>query len=874
MSLPVATDEGRGPAPERLGPYLIRSRLGAGGMGQVFLAWHELLDRLVALKLIRSDRAGDPVYRERLMGEARAAARLAHPSIVGIHDVFESDQGPCVVMEFVPGRTLAQVIRERGRLGVAEAVALGRDVAEGLAAAHRRDLVHRDLKSDNVMVTPGGRAVILDFGLAFTPDPAAASAEASVAGTPHCLAPEQLEGRADARSDLFALGLLLYEMLSGISPFRGADWRESVQRVRFLEPAPLRGWRPELPPALGELVARLLAKDPAARPASAAAVAAALAAMPGETAGEAAAGGAAGEAPTASFPGLPAAAGSSPPAPAAGSRPRRRAPIGIAAVLVLLAAAAAAALYRGRAERPIRRVLVLPPRVGAEVPDGRLLASALLSAGLAEVGAFRRLAAIDPSLLDGAAGPPAAGSSPADAARAVAADEALLSEIEAEASGNIQVSLRRVDRSGRALYSASLEVPRRPVDLRWAAEAFGVALRSAFREVEERADAPRLDIEGADYAAFVRLLDATLADGFATAERLQELAELARRAPSFLPLQQMLGQMALRRYGESREPADLEIGLRTARHCRVLAPENPQAIKLAFEAELAAGRLDAAATLLGQLEKLGGHGVLALHGRARLADRQGRPDEALALSGRLAELEPSWQNLYQLADRELRLGRAAAARGHLGEVLAMLPENARAKTKLAELELLYGDPAAAERLFAALIAVRPRRSLLTNRGLALFLLGRLDEARGSFEAALALAPGHPTATLNLADLLAARGDGGAAAALYGDVRRRLLAQRAAAPLSAADTMILAQCLAHLGETREAVALAQAIRLDDPQNSELAFQAAIVYGAAGDRTSALVAAERALAGGVQPRWFALPALSALRREPELRRLLER
>lgn len=871
MSLPVATDEGNGPALERLGPYLIRSRLGAGGMGQVFLAWHELLDRLVALKLIRSDRAGDPVYRERLMAEARAAAKLAHPSIVGIHDVFESEHGPCVVMEFVPGRTLSQVIRERSRLEVAEAAALGRDVAEGLAAAHQRGLVHRDLKSDNVMVTPGGRAVILDFGLAVSGTAPAAGDR--LAGTPHTLAPEQIDGRADARSDLFALGVLLYEMLSGVSPFRGEDWQESLRRVRQLEPPPLRGLRPDVPVALGALVGRLLAKDPATRPASAVAVAAALAEVAPGADGDAAT--ASLVRPRAELPDLPPTPLAAPSSLAAAETRARRSRAALAGLALLAVLAAAAAVSRFLPERPIRRVLVLPPRVAGEVPDGRLLASALLSAGLAEIGAYGGLAAIDPSLLDGnAAFAAGGGGNPADAARAVAADETLLSEIRAEAAGNIQVSLRRIDRTGRALYSSSLEVPRKPVDLRWAAEAFSVALQSAFRELEERPDPPRLDIEGADYAAFVRLLDATLADGFSTAERLAELEALARRAPAFLPLQQMLGQMALRRYGESRESAELETGIRTARHCLLLAPENPQVIKLAFEAELAAGRVEAAQELLGRLEKLGGHGALALHGRARLADRQGRPDEALALTGRLVELEPSWQNLYQLADRELRIGRVAEARGHLGEVLAMLPENARAKTKLAELELLYGEVAAAERLFADLIAAKPRRSLYTNRGLALFLLGRLEEARGSFTEALALAPGHPAAALNLADLEAARGDRAASAALYQQVRRRLEAQRAAAPLSAADTMILAQCLAHLGEVREAVALTQSVPLGEPPDGELAFQAAIVYSAAGDRTSALVAAEKALDGGVRPRWFELPVVGALRHEKELERLLAR
>ena len=875
MSFPVATADEKRPVPDRLGPYLIRSRLGAGGMGQVFLAWHEPLDRLVALKLIRGDRAADPAYRERLLAEARAVAKLAHPSVVGIHDVFETEIGPCVVMEFVPGRTLSYVIGDQGRLTVAEALAYARDVAEGLDAAHRRGLVHRDLKSDNVMVKPGGRAVILDFGLAQAPDPADSAGRPFLAGTAHALAPEQILGRADARSDLFALGVLLYEMLAGSSPFRAADRIESLRRVRELEPEGLQSLRPGLPPGLAELTGRLLAKDPAARPQSAAEAAALLKSIASGIAHDADASAESDDATASLLRPIPASSVATavatpppqvlpPPATAVPPRRGRRAAL-VALPLLLLGLGAAAYWWP---EPPIRRVLVLPPRVAAEVPDGQLLASALLSAGLAEVGALTGLAAVDPSLLDGQGG------NPADAARAVAADEALLAEITAETTGNIQVGLRRIDRSGRALYSGSLEVPRKPVDLRWAAEAYGVALQSAFSDEARRPGSPRLEIESADYAAFVAILAATLEDGFSTAGRLAELQALAQRAPSFLPLQQMLGQMALRRYGESREPADLETGLATARRSLALAPENPPVLKLAFEAELAAGRLEEAAALLRRLEQLGGRGVLALHGRARLADRQGRPQEALELTRRLVELEPSWQNLYQLAEREAALGQVAEARAHLREVLAMLPNNLRSRAKLAEIELLYGEVAAAENLFAELIAEKPRRSYLSNRGLALFLLGRLDEAADSFRGALALAPGHPAATLNLADLLAARGEQEAAAALYREVRQRLEAQRAKAPLSPADVMILAQCLAHLGDHREAVALALGIHIEAPENAELAYQAAIVYAAAGDRNAALVASDQALAGGVEPRWFALPLFGELRGDPELARLLAR
>src|SRR4051812_25246223 len=150
-----------GARPQTIGPYSLGERLGAGGMGEVYQAYDERLDRWVAIKLIRPEAAGNATARERFRREARAAARLSHPSIVQIHDIVESGESDAIVMELIEGEPLSRRIA-RGPLPVDEAMRIGREIAEGLASAHAKGLIHRDLKPENVMVTAEGRTKILD----------------------------------------------------------------------------------------------------------------------------------------------------------------------------------------------------------------------------------------------------------------------------------------------------------------------------------------------------------------------------------------------------------------------------------------------------------------------------------------------------------------------------------------------------------------------------------------------------------------------------------------------------------------------------------------------------------------------------------------
>jgi tRNA A-37 threonylcarbamoyl transferase component Bud32 len=231
--------------PGAIGRYRPVAVLGAGGMGTVYRAHDPVIDRQVALKVIRTEALGAGLrseYLDRFRLEAQAAGRCSHPAIVAVFDFFEAEGNPAIVMEFVAGRTLAEMLRggAAARAAVPIAAILGQ-VLDGLAYAHRLGVTHRDIKPANIIVTDAGQAKIADFGIARLADMAQSGAltqTGAVLGTPSYMAPEQLgEGAIDHRADLFAVGAILYEALTGRPPFAGRSTAESLQRLAGPDPA-------------------------------------------------------------------------------------------------------------------------------------------------------------------------------------------------------------------------------------------------------------------------------------------------------------------------------------------------------------------------------------------------------------------------------------------------------------------------------------------------------------------------------------------------------------------------------------------------------------------------------------------------------------
>jgi serine/threonine protein kinase len=265
----------------RLGPYRVLRVLGSGGMGVVFLAEDLHLERPVALKAMKPVLAVSEAAKKRFLREAKAMALLKHDHIVTIHHVGEDRGTPYLAMEFLEGELLDDRLKRERKLPVAEVLRIGRETAEGLAAAHARGLIHRDIKPGNIFLEgPRGRVKILDFGLARAAvDDAHITQSGVILGTPAFMAPEQARGEpVDARCDLFSLGCVLYRMCTGAAPFNASDAISTLVAVTVDEPRP-PGQLAAVPPELSEFIMRLLAKKREDRPASAAGVAETLGRM-------------------------------------------------------------------------------------------------------------------------------------------------------------------------------------------------------------------------------------------------------------------------------------------------------------------------------------------------------------------------------------------------------------------------------------------------------------------------------------------------------------------------------------------------------------------------------------------------------------------
>jgi len=261
------------------GRYRLERRLGVGGMSTVQLAFDERLERAVAVKLLAEHLADDPSFVSRFRREALAAARLVHPNIVQVYDFgFDETSGRhFIVMEFVPGRSCAEILRDDGPMAPDQVVDVAVQADRGLDYAHRNGVIHRDVKPGNLMVSPDGIVKLADFGIAKGAGQSSITQVGSVLGTAAYLAPEQARGEeAGPAADLYALGVVTYQLMSGRLPYEATSLTELAFKQQNEAPTPLHELVPEVPPALSAAVAVALALEPAQRYASAPEMAEAL----------------------------------------------------------------------------------------------------------------------------------------------------------------------------------------------------------------------------------------------------------------------------------------------------------------------------------------------------------------------------------------------------------------------------------------------------------------------------------------------------------------------------------------------------------------------------------------------------------------------
>lgn len=851
---------------QHIGPYRLGPLLGSGGMGSVYRAYDERLERWVALKRVHSVGQGFTKARERLRREAKAIAKLNHPSVVQIYDLVEHDGEDWLVMELVEGQSLALALLEE-KVTPDQLVRLAREIALGLAAAHQRGIIHRDLKAENVLVNQDGHAKILDFGLAKHLDAelSALTAEGVSVGTMRSMAPEQVNGEpADARTDLYALGVLLYEALAGRNPFLGPSHGSTIKKVLFDRPESLATVAPAVPQRLSNLVDRLLQKEREDRPGSAVEVAQIL--------GSFGLGGAATEvvavgresvplrqpAASAHLPeteAMPVAgrlsgSTSGAPAPVPAKRTRRWT---TAATIVFVVVSSWALLARLLPAQPPLQVAVMQPEV-AGAPDraAGILAVALRESVVREVLSRRGLSTPAPEVID------PLGASPIEVARAVAADEVLVTRADCSA-GSCQVRLRRLGPQGNVLWTRDFPIPLD--DLGVVSTAVSVHLQDAFPGRRSR------DAGGHSKGspeAYRRYLDlkhsfAVRAEGLDVEALLADLRALQGQAPQLAEVPMLASAIHRLRYVEGRQAADAEAAVAQARRAVELDPGSVLAQRALLAALIDVGRLDEASTSLEALERLSPGDPRTGMWRANLLLAQGNAQQAMELATIAAERLPAWDVLLQLADFQYRSGDLGRARDGLDKVLELFPGHYDAASRLAQIELVSGDLDRAVALYRTLVERSPGVAELTNLGVALMFAGDYQASCDWLDRALQGAPTNPDVLLNAADCRALTGDQDQARELYA----RVIVEAEESADETPGLLARAQAYAHLENHAGAIgAISEALRRF-PEQADVAYVAALVYSVLGEASSARFHAARSLDLGLERRWFDLPWFEPIR-----------
>lgn len=878
----AAGGAGESEQPTQIGAFQVRRRLGAGGMGEVFLAYDHRLDREVAIKRMRHDLAPTPEHRERFRREARAAASLNHPNIVRIYDILEESSGDNIVMEYVAGRSLSRLLAA-GEVDGPTALDLARQITGGLARAHAQGLIHRDLKTENVMVTPEGEAKILDFGLAKpivkANRDASLTGKGLVLGTARTMSPEQARGEeVDARSDLFSLGVLLYEMFTGKSPFQGESPMQVLLQVQLLRPPPPLTLRPQLPLELSSLIEKLLEKDPERRPQEVGQVARALADM-------------------AELPGLERLAAPSHPDPSGLPAPthlstpwRPLDPVNLsplsegplsegnedapspgpaaargfgafrwrrwawAVTLVGLASAANLVYFLLPPTRRPVTVAVLDPEVRGSDEGIELVAFGVHDACVKGLTRLQGLEAIKPSDFG------TSSASAVEVARAVAADEVLLATV--VANGELStVSLRRIRGSDGRVLASSAPFEVRTRDYWQLANAVELQVRQAYPDNPPHPGFPEIDVRREDYQSYLELLWRTESG---RRVELEEIQKIIATSPRFVDGYLLAADQA-------RIDGELDLALEYIGHVQRLAPGDPRGPLLRFRIELAGAEIEQAEATLAELERLGPGDVRVLASRARLAQHEGRLQEAVQVRREIVELRPSWLNLYHLAVVEMDAGDVEASRSHLQELLRVSPHNRSGRVRLAELELLYGGLEQAESLYRSLVETHPESYNFTNLGLVFFLQRNYEMAAESFRRSLDLEPGQVMARLKLADIERVRGNGDKAREMYRVLAEELQEEGSPSGPDRFQALIKAQCLVH-DDAFAAVEVIRETRRRYPEDVRVLYVSALVDAVADQPISALVYAAKARDLGMQSQWFQVPAFDSLRSNPKFKELM--
>ena len=836
---------------DQIGPYVILDTIGSGGMGEVYRARDARLERDVAIKRLSASAIGGDEARTRVLREARAAAALTHPNIAAVYDVLETPDGLVIVMEYVPGESVAARLT-RGPLPVEEAVRVGLQIADALIEAHDRGVIHRDLKPANVHLTPGGKAKILDFGIARSVSDAPrgsaadpASEAGRIIGTPGYMAPEQMSGgRADARTDIYGVGLLLFEMLTGRRPFHQTDLLDSARAVFQGKVPRVDDVDASLPDHLSSLVERTMALKPQDRPRNARELHGAL-----ERAARLLS-----NAPTLDETDRALSRGHTAWPSTRRRLKQHRLALSIVAVLMAIAAVA---MWRWAQNTWFPPVLAHPATVGilplknlTGSPENDALAVGLTEGVATRLSSFKnvRVLSLDDSRLVAASEPDAA-----KVARSLGASFVVDGQIQRKGQNlDVDVTLVRHDGHRTPAGRFSGDVSQLFALHRRVAEGLTAALSGEGLVPggpEREAGPPTANQEAfAEYSQARLFLERPDVPG-----NLDHSVRLFQSAIAkdnrFAMAYAGLGQAYWALYQETKDPIWTTRATTAILDALKSDPDLP-AVRLSLAVMYQSlGRLPEAQEELQRVLTVEPSNDDAHRLLGGIYARRAEWDLAVQELQRAIALRPNyWRNHSDLGLASYRAGRLADAERAYQRVTELQPDSARGFHNLGTVQQSAGKLPAAIASYEHANRIRPAATTYSNLGTVLFWQGEYSRAADAYQHAIGLSPNQPDLHGNLGDALTKLGRRDDAVNSYRRAIEEVTKLLAINDKNAPNLAVLAMYQAKIGNWAAAETAIQRALAVNAEDGDVLYNRAIVHALGGQLDQACSALDLALARG--------------------------
>jgi serine/threonine-protein kinase len=843
--------------------YRIEKLLGEGGMGSVYKAHDSELGRTVALKLVRPELAISPQIMQRFKQELLLASRISHKNILRIHDMGDVNGVKFITMAFVEGSDLSALIEETGGLPFERALKFTKQLCGALEAAHNEGVVHRDLKPQNILIDQADNVHVSDFGLAKSLEPEATmmTQVGQILGTPRYMSPEQAEGKeVDHRSDLYALGLILYEMFTSEVPFRAESTLQLMYKQVNEAAKDPRTVRPDLPAYLANIILKCLEKDRAKRYQSAREI---LADLDAESA-----------------PPVSAAGGTKTiniqlPKPSRSTWAITAAGVALAIALAFLIPGTRHLILRSGADasktvppKILHYVAVLPFRITGDEENTRYIADGVVDSLSAKLAALKNVYVAPPNAVSAAMKQ----QDPQRLARALGVKLLLRGTVTSGANGGIAITLTLDDvgAQGRNILHQDFSGVRQDLltleDQIFSKLVSTLEIKQSNEELARSTARPTENIGAYD----LYLKGRNLWRGAQNAKDLQNAVSLFDQAlkvdPRFALAYAGLADADRRIGDETKDGVWTQKALGAAQQAQALNDNLPEVHFTLGSIYTATGRTSEAIAELQRALELAPNSDEALRRLGTAYMRAGRQKEAIDAYTKATEVNPYlWTNFNQLGAAHFQLGDNTQALQAWQRITELAPDRPEGWANVGVVYYRQGKWNECIPKFQKAIDLQPKAAYYSNLGSAYFYLARYDEAAKMFEKSVSMTPNDAVIHTNLADAYRWSGQGAKATATYDEAISLAYKSIQINPQNAEALGSLAICYAKKGDTRQALQFIARARSIDQKNNWLMYEQVTVETLAGQFSEALVSLGQAVRSGY--------SLEEAKSDPELKRLRE-